>query len=575
MGCSTCSTSTDESPAGCQSNGTCGTSGCNKLNVYNWLSDMLLPHGQKAFDIVEVRFKGSRKEFYKNVNDLPLKVGEMVAVEGNPGHDIGEISMVGELVRFQLKKRKLEVDSPEIKLLYRHARPVDIEKYEEVKALEYTTMHRSRTIALQLGLKMKLSDVEFQGDGKKTTFFYTADERVDFRELIKRLADEFKVRIEMRQIGMRQEASRLGGIGSCGRELCCSTWLTDFKIVSTSAARYQNLSLNPIKLAGQCGKLKCCLNYELDTYMDALKDIPETNIKLFTAKGMMLHRKTDIFKRIMWYTQIAEPKEGEERSFQPENWVPMSVDRVKEIIDLNKKNIKPDDAGALDLEEDIEELGYDDVVGQDSLTRMDRTKKKKKKKSGSSNSESSQTRGENSNAPKLNQGASTNNPQRANSGTPQGNNPQQGGNRPPRQGGDQRKPQQNNPAPAANQNQPQKQEGNNRPPRQGGDQNKQQGPRPQNPQQAQGQKPQQQNQPQPKPQQNPTQTKPDANQAQRTTPPRQRPEDAQSAKPATPTPPTTSALPSNPPAVNPPTPSTSSSNRPPRQRPTDNTSKSE
>jgi cell fate regulator YaaT (PSP1 superfamily) len=565
MGCSTCSTSTDESPAGCQSNGTCGTSGCNKLNVYNWLSDMLLPHGQKAFDIVEVRFKGSRKEFYRNVNDLPLKVGEMVAVEGNPGHDIGEISMVGELVRFQLKKRKLELDSPEIKLLYRHARPVDIEKYDEVKALEYTTMHRSRTIALQLGLKMKLSDVEFQGDGKKTTFFYTADERVDFRELIKRLADEFKVRIEMRQIGMRQEASRLGGIGSCGRELCCSTWLTDFKIVSTSAARYQNLSLNPIKLAGQCGKLKCCLNYELDTYMDALKDIPETNIKLFTAKGMMLHRKTDIFKRIMWYTQIAEPKEGEERSFQPENWVPMSVDRVKEIIDLNKKNIKPDDAGALDLEEDIEELGYDDVVGQDSLTRMDRTKKKKKKKSGSSNSESSQTRGENSNAPKLSQGASTNNPQRPNAGGTQGNSPQQGGNRPLRQGGDQRKPQQSNPAPAANQNQPQKQEGNNRPPRQGGDQNKQQGPRPQNPQQAQGQKPQQ----------NPPQPKPDNNQTPRTTPPRQRPEDAQSAKPAAPTPPTPSVAPSNPPAVNPPTPSTSSSTRPPRQRPSDNTSKSE
>jgi cell fate regulator YaaT (PSP1 superfamily) len=350
------------------------------LNVYNWLSDMKLPEGHKPFDIVEVRFKGSRKEFFKNVNNLELKVGEMVAVEGNPGHDIGEVSMTGELVRFQLKKKSVEEGSTDIKLLYRVAKQADIEKWQEVKNLEHDTMHRARTTALELGLKMKISDVEYQGDGKKTTFFYTADERVDFRELIKRLADQFKVRIEMRQIGMRQEASRLGGIGSCGRELCCSTWLTDFKIVSTSAARYQNLSLNPIKLAGQCGKLKCCLNYELDAYMDALKDIPDTGIKLLAAKGTMLHRKTDIFKRIMWYTLIPDVKEGDDRGFVPENWVPMSVDRVKEIIELNKKNIKPEDAGALDLEEDLEELGYDDVVGQDSLTRLDRQKKKKKKK---------------------------------------------------------------------------------------------------------------------------------------------------------------------------------------------------
>lgn len=342
---------------------------------------MQLPEGQKPFDIVEVRFKGSRKEFYRNSNNLEVHVGDMVAVEGNPGHDIGEISMVGELVRFQLRKRGLKEDSHEIKTLYRLAKDGDLEKWKEVRALEFDTMHGSRTIALQLGLKMKLSDVEYQGDGKKATFFYTADDRVDFRELIKRLADRFKVRIEMRQIGMRQEAARLGGIGSCGRELCCSTWLSDFKIVSTSAARYQNLSLNPIKLAGQCGKLKCCLNYELDTYMDAVRDIPESNIKLQTAKGLMVHRKTDIFKRIMWYNLLPERKEGEERGFVPEQWVPMSVDRVKEIIAMNKAGQRPEDFGAMDLYE-VEDLGYDDVVGQDSLTRMDRLKKKKKKKKG-------------------------------------------------------------------------------------------------------------------------------------------------------------------------------------------------
>jgi len=384
MGCSTCSTtdSTNGTPAGCKSNGTCGTGGCNKLNVYNWLSDMVLPEGHKPFDVLEVRFKGSRKEFFRNVNNLELKVGDIVAVEGNPGHDIGEVSMVGELVRFQLRKKNLSDTAVEIKTLYRVAKQADIDKWNEVKGLEFNTMHRSRTIALQLGLRMKLSDVEYQGDGKKATFFYTADERVDFRELIKKLADEFKVRIEMRQIGMRQEAARLGGIGSCGRELCCSTWLTDFKIVSTSAARYQNLSLNPLKLAGQCGKLKCCLNYELDTYMDALKDIPESNIRLSLSKGTMVHRKTDIFKRVMWYNLIPEVKDSEERTpFVPENWVPLSVERVKEIIELNKRGQKPDDAGMLEMEDTTEDdMHYKDVVGQDSLTRMDRKKKKKKKK---------------------------------------------------------------------------------------------------------------------------------------------------------------------------------------------------
>jgi cell fate regulator YaaT (PSP1 superfamily) len=440
---------------------------------------MVLPEGHKPFDLLEVRFKGSRKEFYRNVNNLELKVGDFVAVEGSPGHDIGEVSMVGELVRFQLRKKNVKEDSPEIKALYRIARPVDLDKWNEVKGMEFNTMHRSRTIALELGLKMKLSDVEYQGDGKKATFFYTADERVDFRELIKRLADEFKVRIEMRQIGMRQEAARLGGIGSCGRELCCSTWLTDFKIVSTSAARYQNLSLNPLKLAGQCGKLKCCLNYELDTYMDAVKDIPESNIRLQTGKGTLVHRKTDIFKRIMWYNPIPEPREGDERTpFVPENWMPISVDRVKEIIEMNKRGQKPDDAGMIEFEDDNDdEMHYKDVVGQDSLTRMDRTKKKKKKKSGDDRKPLPQGQG-NAAAPAQQQ-----------------NRPQQGP-----------KPQ----GPRPNPRNDQKPAGNNNP----------QGPKPEQQRQA------------PRPQQQPAQ--PNPNQGPR--PPRQQPGAQQDAPKANPNP---------------------------------------
>ncbi|MBK7965682.1 MAG: hypothetical protein IPK10_10635 [Bacteroidetes bacterium] len=443
MGCSSCSTATSTgTPSGCQSNGTCGTGGCNKLNVYNWLSYMYLPEGHKPFDIVEVRFKGSRKEFFRNINNLELQVGEMVAVEGNPGHDIGEVSLVGELVRFQLRKRNVAEDSHEIKQLYRSAKQPDIEKWKEVKDLEFTTMHGSRTTALALGLKMKISDVEYQGDGKKATFFYTADDRVDFRELIKRLADTYKIRVEMRQIGMRQEAARLGGIGSCGRELCCSTWLTDFKVVSTSAARYQNLSLNPIKLAGQCGKLKCCLNYELDSYIDAVRDIPESNIRLQTGKGNLLHRKTDIFKRIMWYAVQPEPREGDERTFfGAEQWVPLSVDRVKEIVALNKLGQKPDDTGAIEIEEE-DDLGYDDVVGQDSLTRMDRAKKKKKKKNKGGDAKTASP-------------SSTSTPQQQ-AGGQQRNRPQrQGDNKPASNVPQRNKPQERADRPQQNQNKPQ------------------------------------------------------------------------------------------------------------------------
>jgi cell fate regulator YaaT (PSP1 superfamily) len=398
MGCGSCGTTAGGVSAGCGNNGTCGTSGCNKLNVYNWLSDMELPDGQYQYPIVEVRFKGSHKDFFRKQENIDLKTGDVVAVEGSPGHDIGTISLAGELVRLQLKKKRVAEDSPEIKTLYRIARPHDIEKWESVKALESSTMFRARTIANSFGLKMKLSDVEYQGDGKKATFYYTAEDRVDFRELIKKLAEEFRIRVEMKQVGMRQEASRLGGIGSCGRELCCSTWLTNFKAVSTSAARYQNLSLNPAKLAGQCGKLKCCLNYELDSYLDAIKDIPDANIRLQTMKGTAVHQKTDIFKRLLWYSLITEKKDEDHHS---DKWIVISVDHAKEIIEMNRNNQKPEDLADPDVEEIIAGPDYTDMVGQDSLTRMDHRKKKKKKKNrNKKRSHNPQQQNQNKNVPR-------------------------------------------------------------------------------------------------------------------------------------------------------------------------------
>ncbi len=384
MSCSNCGTGKDGTPSGCRSNGTCGTDGCNKLNVYNWLSDMVLPSGQSPFPIIEVRFKGSRKEFFYNKDNVEVRTGDVVTVEASPGHDVGIISMIGELVRFQLRKKNVS-DNPEgLKMLYRKAKENEIEKWNEVKNKETDTLHRARKIIQSLKLSMKLSDIEYQGDGKKATFFYTADDRVDFRELIKRLADEFKIRVEMKQIGMRQEAGRLGGIGVCGRELCCSTWLTDFKTVTTSAARYQNLALNPAKLAGQCTKLKCCLNYELDSYLDALRDFPSTNAILETEKGRAFHRKSDIFKRLVWYAVSGEERreqsEGADGGGDGGNWVMLSVDRVKEIIELNKKGIKPTDLKLPGEDIEIAEPDYENVVGQDRIDRMDRLKKKKKKK---------------------------------------------------------------------------------------------------------------------------------------------------------------------------------------------------
>jgi cell fate regulator YaaT (PSP1 superfamily) len=375
MGCGSCSTGGGCSPAGCKSNGSCLTNGCSKLDVYDWLSHMDMPTNYKPFGIVEIKFKGSRKEFFLNP-DIYLEAGELVVVEaGSGGYDVGHVSLTGELVRMQMVKRRVKEEEV-AKKIYRKATVADVEKWKAAKDLEWETMHKARTLALELNLSMKLSDVDYQGDKTKATFYYTAEGRVDFRELIKKMAESFRIRIEMRQIGMRQEASRLGGIGSCGRELCCSTWLTDFKTVSTSAARYQNLSLNTLKLAGQCGKLKCCLNYELDTYMDALKYIPDNVNVLRTEKGEARLQKTDIFKKLMWFSY---PRE--------ESWIPIPIARVKEIQQMNRDGVVPADLGEIvEVEtKPVKAFDYENVVGQDSLTRLDERRNNNKKKNKNRN----------------------------------------------------------------------------------------------------------------------------------------------------------------------------------------------
>jgi cell fate regulator YaaT (PSP1 superfamily) len=332
---------------------------------------MEMPVSFEEFNIVEVRFKGGRKDFYRNSNNLHLTTGEAVVVEVQNGTHVGYVSLKGELVRLQMLKKKVD-NNEEIKSIYRIATEKDLEKLEAVQALENGTMYRGRQIIQELQLKMKLSDVEYQADKAKATFYYSAEDRVDFRDLIKKLADEFKIRVEMRQISLRHEAGRLGGIGSCGRELCCSTWLTDFKSVSTTAARYQNLSLNPSKLSGQCGRLKCCLNYELETYMEALKDIPTVNRSLQTQKGEAFLQKTDIFKKLMWFGMKGD-----------NNWHAIPVSRVKEIQEMNAKGQQPETLVEVVKEPTIKELVAAQVEG--SLERLDdkfknKPKKKKKKK---------------------------------------------------------------------------------------------------------------------------------------------------------------------------------------------------
>ena len=352
-----------------------------KLEVYDWLSD--IPESHDDTDLVEVRFKNTRKGYYRNTTHIKLAPGDLVAVEASPGHDIGEVTLTGRLVLIQMKKNNVKIDNPELKRVYRKAKPNDLEKFEEAKAKEHDTMIRARKIAEDLHLNMKIGDVEYQGDGNKAIFYYIADERVDFRQLIKVLAEAFRVRIEMKQIGARQEAGRIGGLGPCGRQLCCSGWMTNFVSVATSAARFQDIALNPQKLAGQCAKLKCCLNYEADAYVEAQKRLPSREIPLETKMNTYYHFKTDIFKREMTYST--------DKSIAS-NLVTISADRVFEVIALNKKGIKPDtlesEAGA----RAPERRDFEDVVGQDSLTRFDKAKKNKKRNNNGGNNNRNQNK---------------------------------------------------------------------------------------------------------------------------------------------------------------------------------------
>lgn len=368
MGCVSCGTG--GSSAGCQDKGHCQSGGCNKLNTYDWLSNMDAP-ALHRFDVVEVRFKNGRKEFYRNAKKLDIVTGDAVVVDVPNGHHIGYVSLMGELVRLQMSKKGVK-DDGQVREIYRKASKRDIDRWVEARHKEETVMYRTKEIIQNQKMDMKLTDVEFQADGTKATFFYSAEGRVDFRELIKILASEFKIRVEMRQISLRQEAGRIGGIGVCGRELCCSTWLTEFKSVSTSAARYQNLSLNPTKLSGQCGRLKCCLNYELDTYMQALEDIPQVEKPLQTQNGDARLEKTDIFRKVLWFSMANDT-----------NWHAVPAARVKEIQAMNKRGKKP--ANLVDNE--VVETKADFAPINNDLAEMDKrfNEKGKKKKRRNNN----------------------------------------------------------------------------------------------------------------------------------------------------------------------------------------------
>ncbi|MDE1190564.1 MAG: regulatory iron-sulfur-containing complex subunit RicT [Arachidicoccus sp.] len=369
MGCGNCGTGT---PSGCKSNGDCGTGSCNRMNVYDWLQNLPIDNSDDACRIVELIFKnGSRKDFFRNNTLQYFSKGELVTVEGVSGFDVGEVSLSGELVRMQMKKKGVNEYTAEFKKILRKSTEKDIELFKQNKAKEQNILMRSREIANSLKLQMKLSEIEIQADGKKATFFYTADDRVDFREMIRLFATEFKLKVEMRQIGIRQEAGKVGGIGSCGRELCCSTWLTDFKSVNTTAARYQNLSINQTKLSGQCGRLKCCLNYELDTYLDALQGFPNDAETLEIQRGKAVLVKKDIFKNLMWYTLSDSSKQ-----------YPLTIHRVREILSLNRKGERPEKLEAVELVGKVKEIepSFVDVVGQISLSSLEKIEKKHKSK---------------------------------------------------------------------------------------------------------------------------------------------------------------------------------------------------
>ena len=515
MGCGQCSSggcgavkaigqtekSNTKTVAGCSSGG-CSTGGCNKMNAYDWLSNMDVPRSMR-YDVVEVKFKGGRKEYFRNANNLDLYTGDFVVCEMASGYHIGSISLQGELVRLQMIKKGLK-DNDEIKKILRLSTERDLEKHQQAIARDTPTMYRVRIIAKELKLQMKMSDVEFQSDNTKATFYYSADDRVDFREMIKLLASEFKIRVEMKQISLRQEAARVGGIGSCGRELCCSTWLTDFRAIPTSAARYQNLSLNPAKLSGQCGRLKCCLNYELETYLDALSDIPTVEKPLKTEKGNAVLQKTDIFRRIMWFSYNNDI-----------NWHSLPIHQVVEIIKMNEKGILPNSLEDLNL---IDTVVVDKNAPRNSdLDRLDKKYTDKGKKpqqfsNGNKNQGNRPNTPQQSNVP-VNRGSNvapieggrqeslqqknTNNPQKSNpnnkqgqGSSPQGDSPQGGSSqvKPQQQGNNPQgnKPQGSNPQQNPNKQKPNNQGRNSQP----NNQNKKGGGQNNNPQNKQGNPPQ-------------------------------------------------------------------------------------
>lgn len=450
MACSNCGSHDGGTPRGCGNKGTCSSGGCNKLEVFDWLSNMSLPFGQKTYELVEVRFKNGRKSLYRNTKELTLYSGDIVVIEAVPGYDVGVVSLTGELVKIQQEKKYSDIKITDFRKILRIANQEDIDKWKTGRERETELMYKSRELASRIKLDMKISDVEYQGDLTKATFYYTAEDRVDFRQLIKDMADAFRIKIEMRQIGARQEAARLGGIGSCGRELCCSTWLTDFRSVSTSAARYQQLSLNPQKLAGQCGKLKCCLNYELDMYLEGIRTFPSVDARLKTEKGDASHVKTDIFKKLMWY------------SIESSNsLVALAPDRVEKILEINRKGKLVKDliefAAETQSAVSIEKVNFIGVEEDESFNRLAQaltsgSKKGKKKRPSADNRQqrsrpdrpnnSNSNRGERSNTPRnVQQGENRERPQRREPGRnqPQADNNKISG------GGDQNVPKENKP----------------------------------------------------------------------------------------------------------------------------------
>lgn len=466
MGCGSCGSGS--TPGGCQSKGSCASGSCNRMNVHDWLANLPFSDPESSCRIVEVSFNnGSRKDYFKNITNHYFEKGEMIAVEGVSGFDVGAVNMTGELVRLQLKKNNIKEESPDIKKVLRRANDTDLNKCKETKAREKDVMIRSRAIAKQLNLDMKVAEVEIQADGRKATFFYIADDRVDFRELIKIYAGEFKVKVEMKQIGARQEAGKVGGIGSCGRELCCSTWLTDFKSVNTNAARYQNLSINQTKLSGQCGRLKCCLNYELDTYLDALQNFPDDCDMIELSKSRAFLIKKDIFRNLMWYTMPDSSRQ-----------YPLTIESVLKIKSLNRQGIRPDELETVEVvsKKPVEiEPTYVDVVGQISLKSLEKTSRKRRDNERG-NQQGRQAPGRQGRNEQKNSSPDENKPQQGQGRGGQGN-PHKGPQQRDGQGGNPRQPQ-------ARESQP------NRPPQ---NRNTQGGGAP---------RPKQQNKPQQKPPQN-------------------------------------------------------------------------